>query len=185
MLKAKVEAILFASGKPVSLRSLAKILEVKPEDLLPIVEELKKEKNVDTSGVHIIDHEGSLQLVTSPLHAALVASLVKDEFGGELTRPQLETLSIICYRSPITKPEIEQIRGVNCSLIIRNLLIRGLIEEKDDAARLQSVYNVTTDFVRHLGVHALTELPDYEHYHADERIAKLIEEAVVPAIEGV
>ena len=129
MLKAKIEAILFASGKPVSLKSLAKVLVVKADELEAAIVEIKK-KNIDDSGIQLIDHDGSLQLVTNPAFGELIGSLVKDEFAGELTRPQLETLSIICYRGPVTKPEIEQIRGVNCSLIIRNLLIRGLVEEK-------------------------------------------------------
>ena len=180
MLQAKVEAILFASGKPVSLKSLANVLEVKVSEVGEVIAALQKEKNSKDSRVHLISHEGSVQLATNPVFGELISGLVKDEFAGELTRPQLETLSIICYRAPVTKPEIEQIRGVNCSLIIRNLLIRGLVEEKEDATRLQSVYSVTTDFVRHLGLHKLTELPEYERFHADERIAKLIEEAVVP-----
>ncbi len=180
MLKAKIEAILFASGKPVSLKSLAKVLVVKADELEAAIVEIKKEKNIDDSGIQLIDHDGSLQLVTNPAFGELIGSLVKDEFAGELTRPQLETLSIICYRGPVTKPEIEQIRGVNCSLIIRNLLIRGLVEEKEDSVRLQPVYIATPDFVRHLGVHTLADLPEYEHFHADERIAKLIETATTP-----
>ena len=180
MLKAQVEAILFASGKPVSLKSLTKVLEVKVEEVEKVISILQNEKNTKDSGVHLLYHEGMIQLVTNPAFGQLIAGLAKDEFAGELTRPQLETLSIICYRGPVTKPEIEQIRGVNCSLIIRNLLIRGLVEERDDTARLQSVYTVTTDFVRHLGLSSLNDLPEYQRFHADERIAKLIEEAEVP-----
>ena len=94
----------------------------------------------------------------------------------ELTRPSLETLTIIAYRGPITKPEIEQIRGINCSLILRNLALRGLIEEADDAARLQPVYTVSVKFLRHLGIHAASELPQYEDLHGNERIGKMLEE---------
>ena len=184
MTKAEVEAIIFASGKPVAVKAIARVLNGSVEDVKTFVETLKSECNTETSGVHLLEHEGQVQFVTNPAHGALIASLVKDEFAGELTRPQLETLSVICYRGPVTKPEIEQIRGVNCSVIIRNLLIRGLVEEKEDATRLQSVYTVSTDFVRHLGVSTLVELPDYERFHTDERIAKLIEEAAVtPSVE--
>ncbi|MEK7105250.1 MAG: SMC-Scp complex subunit ScpB [Patescibacteria group bacterium] len=184
MLKAKLESILFASGKPVPLRHLAKILEVSPAELEKTVTELKSEHNRETSGIHLVDHDDALQFVSSPAHAELLAGLVKDEFQGELTRPQLETLSIICYRGPVTKPEIEQIRGVNCSLIIRNLLIRGLVQEEDDSERLQPVFRVTSDFVRHLGLHELSELPEFERFAKDERISKLMEEATAPALEN-
>lgn len=180
MIKGRVEAILFTSSKPVALRTLAKMLEASPAELNDAIKELQVHHNTEQSGIHLLEHEGSVQFVSNPLYAELVQGLVKDEFTEELTRPQLETLSVICYRGPVTKPEIEQIRGVNCSLILRNLLIRGLIEEREDAARLQNVYTVTTDFVRHLGLRHLQELPEYERFAHDERIAKLMEEAVGP-----
>jgi segregation and condensation protein B len=95
---------------------------------------------------------------------------------GELTRPQLETLTIIAYRGPITKPEIEQIRGINCSLIIRNLLMRGLVEEAESAEKLQPVYSVSGDFVRHLGLHAIGELPEYASFHENEKMTQMLSE---------
>lgn len=177
MLNAQLEAVLFASGKPVSLKALAKLVGGSTEEVTVALEELTREKNVDTSGIHVLEHEGMIQLVSNPAFADAVGQLVKDEFTGELTRPQLETLSIICYRGPVTKPEIEQIRGVNCSLIIRNLLIRGLIEEREDTARLQPVYTSTPEFLRHLGLTDMRTLPEYERFHADEQIAKLLAES--------
>lgn len=185
MTKAEVEAIIFASGKPVAVKAIARVLNGSVEEVQSLVDVLKNECNIEASGVHLLEHEGQVQFVTNPVYGALIAGLVKDEFAGDLTRPQLETLSVICYRGPVTKPEIEQIRGVNCSVIIRNLLIRGLVEEKEDAERLQPVYTVSMDFVRHLGVAGLSELPDFERFHTDERIAKLIEEAVVVPVEQV
>ena len=93
-----------------------------------------------------------------------------------MTQPSLETLTIIAYRGPITKPEIEQIRGVNCSLILRNLLIRGLIEEKEDKQRLQNTYTISFDFLRHLGADRVEELPQYSDLHTDEVVGQLIQE---------
>lgn len=176
----KIIAILFASGKAVSVKTLAKFLEMSSGDVSEALTKLAKELNTKTSAVHVLVHEGAVQLVTNPAYSELVSQVSKEEVSGELTRPQLETLAIICYRAPVTKPEIEQIRGVNCSLIIRNLLMRGLIEERDDTAKLQPVYSASMDFLRHLGIGAMSALPDYEHFHADERISKLLTEAVVP-----
>ena len=78
---------------------------------------------------------------------------------GELSRPSLEALTILAYRGPLTRPELEQIRGVHSSLILRNLLLRGLIEEKEDARLGQPLYSVTLDFLRHIGLASVEELP--------------------------
>ena len=96
--------------------------------------------------------------------------------SGELTPPSVETLTIIAYRVPITKPAIEQIRGVNCSLILRNLLIRGLIEEHEDKQRLQNTYTISFEFLRHLGVDRVEDLPQYIELHADEIVQQFIQE---------
>ncbi len=177
LLKAKIEAVLFIAGKPLAFRALAKLIEEEEKSVVEALQELIKEQNQNSSGIHILEHEGTVQMVSNPALAVFVEKLSKEEFPEELTRPQLETLSVIAYRGPVTKPEIEQIRGVNCSLILRHLLIRGLIEEKEDTSRLQNVYSVTMDFVRHLGLSKIDALPEFEHYHADERIDKLIQES--------
>ncbi len=176
----KMIAILFASGKAVSFKALAKFFAISPSDVSVELDALAKEYNTKVSALHILVHDGSAQLVTNPVYAELISQVSKEEVSGELTRPQLETLSIICYRGPVTKPEVEQIRGVNCSLIIRNLLMRGFIEERDDTNKLQPVYTASMDFLRHLGIGALTKLPEYEHFHSDDRISKLLSEAVLP-----
>jgi segregation and condensation protein B len=123
-----------------------------------------------------LEQEGKLQLATNPAAAEAVRLFAKEEVGGELTRPSLETLTIIAYRGPMTKPEIEQLRGINCTLILRNLLLRGLIEERDDLSKLQPVYSVSLDFLRHLGVKKVSELPDFVRFHNDPQINRMIEE---------
>jgi segregation and condensation protein B len=175
MVITSLEAILFALAKPLAVSTLKKTLDVSDEVLREAIADVKARFNTEESGIHLLEHEGKLQFVTNPSQAELVAALLREEVGGELTRPSLETLTIIAYRGPITKPEIEQIRGVNCSLIIRNLLMRGLIDEAEDTARLQPVYTVSSDFVRHLGVHSVSELPDYQTLNQDEKVTDLIE----------
>ncbi len=175
MLTTTVESILFASAKPVSVLMLKKILDVSDEVLQEAIVDVKVRFNTEASGIHLVEHEGKLQFVTNASQSHVVADLQKEEVAGELTRPSVETLTIIAYRGPITKPEIEQIRGVNCSLILRNLLVRGLIDEKDDLERLQPVYTVSVDFVRHLGLHHISELPDFTSLNQNEKITELIE----------
>ncbi len=174
-LTAKIEAALFLSTKPMGLRRLADIVGVKESDVRSALEELMLVRNVDDVGVHLLLQDNQAQLVTNPQFGDVLDRLSKEEIESELTRPQLETLTIIAYRGPITKPEIEQIRGVNCALILRNLLMRGLIDERDDANRLQSIFTVTPDFLRYIGLHAIAELPDYESLHSHAKITQLIE----------
>lgn len=114
-------------------------------------------------------------MTTAPEHAELVASFVEEDLHGELTRPQLETLTVIAYRGPITKSELEQVRGVHCGLILRNLMMRGLIQTEEDPTKLQMVYTVTMDFLRTLGVASLAELPEYETLHTAEAMNRLLE----------
>lgn len=176
MFQRTIESLLFASGKPVALSALSKLFGVSVEEVQGQVEALAQAKNTDTSGIHILVHDGKAQMVTHPEEAQAVQSFLKEEVSGELTQPSLETLTIIAYRGPVTKPEIEQIRGVNCSLILRNLLMRGLIEEREDKARLQPVYTVSFDFLRHLGLDCVEELPQYLSLHTDEVISHVMQE---------
>ena len=98
-----------------------------------------------------------------------------DELSGDLSKPSLETLTIIAYRQPVSKEELEQIRGVNCSMIIRNLLIRGLIEESTDKESLSINYSVTMDFLKYMGINSVDELSDYEKLNSDENLIKLLD----------
>lgn len=171
---ANLEACLFVATKPLAIKELVKVTGASEIDVMAAVDALAKLRNVEGSGVHVLTLDGSVQLVTSPACAEVVARLAKDEIAPELTRPSLEALTIIAYRGPITKPEIEAIRGVNCSLILRNLLMRGLIEERDDTQRFQAVYTLSPDTLRFLGLHDKTELPDYATLHANAHIDKLL-----------
>jgi segregation and condensation protein B len=150
MLTIALEAILFAVAKPLTLKQLAKELQISEEIVMEAVAALKEQRNREDSGIHVIEQDGKIQLVTNPAVAEEVTRFLKQEASGPLTRPSVETLTIFAYRGPITKPEIEQIRGVNCGLILRNLLIRGLIEERDDIERLLPVYTVSLDFIKKL-----------------------------------
>lgn len=126
----------------------------------------------------VIEHEGTYTFGTNPDCVNTIAQLRKEEPIGELSRPALETLSVIAYRGPVTKPEIEQIRGVNCSVSLRNLLIAGLIEEGDASTSGDRMYAVSIDFLRHLGVDGLTHLPEYERLNTLLVTGKQAEESV-------
>lgn len=174
-LSAKIEALLFLSTKPVTFKKLARQLGVKESEVGEAVEALAEARNQAKSGVHVLVSDQSAAFVTSPDLSEFLASTSKEDEQAELTRPQLETLTIIAYRGPVTKPEIEHIRGVNCSLILRNLLMRGLIDEREDEVRLTSVYSLSPDMLRHLGVRSAKELPDFGQFNQNERMDQLLE----------
>ena len=164
MLITTIEAVLFAAAKPVKLSALQKNLGVSQEVVQEAVGDIAARYNVESSGIHLMQHEGAVQFVTNAAVGQDVAKFLRVEASGPLTRPSLETLTIIAYRGPITKPEIELIRGVNCSLILRNLLIRGYIDEVQDIKRLQSVYGLSHEFLQALGVKRVEELPEFEAF---------------------
>lgn len=172
----KLEAVLFAVAKPVSYAELAKALGTNPKTVQEAVVELTGRHNELEGGLRVMDHAGKVSLVTNPAHEEVLRCFVKEDLASELTRPSLETLTVIAYRGPITKPEIEQIRGVNCSLILRNLLMRDMIVEEPDEEKLQPIYRVSETFLRHMGVARAEDLPSYEAFAHHEEISRLLGE---------
>jgi segregation and condensation protein B len=173
-LGAKIEAILFVSTKPVSVTFLASACSCQIDEASVAIDELVLMRNVDASGIHVVLGTEGISLATNPLFASTIENLSKEDIEPELTRPSLETLTIIAYRGPITKPEIEAIRGINCTLILRNLLIRGLIDESEDAIKLQPIYTLTNNALRYLGLHSVSELADYAELHGNTKIDALL-----------
>lgn len=174
-LKSKIESLLFLSPKPMTLKRLTEITGAKKDEIKPVCEELRKEYEERDGGLAIIDHQESYQMSTASDSAEMVRDFLKQEQLGELTKPGLETLTIVAYRGPLTKAELEQIRGVNCGLILRNLMIRGLVERREEKEKLRTVYEVTHDFLRYLGVTSIKELPDYEKLSTHESIERVLE----------
>ena len=180
MLKTKIESILFVSNKPTSAKQLARFLTregatVETGEVEKIITELKEKYNIGESGLRIIQAGDEIQMVTGPESSELIKKFLKEDMTGELTPASLETLTVIAYRGPISKPALEQIRGVNCGMIIRNLLIRGLIDFVETNG--QSYFQVTVDFLKYLGINSVDELPDYERLHKAENLEQFLEKA--------
>lgn len=164
----KIEAILFVASKPLTYKKLAKSLACSEAEAIEAIEVLKGRYNHEDSGIFLVESDGSVQLVTNPDASEYVEQFTKSEVMGELTRAQLETLTVVAYQQPITRPEIEQIRGVNCAVILRNLMLRGLVQEKDSKEAIMPTYSLTVDALRHLGVQSVQELPEYDTLHKHE-----------------
>lgn len=169
-----IEAILFAAGKPLTVRKLAELNDVKTDEVEDALEMLKERLQAG-SGLMLQEYGKEFELVTQPEAANVVKQVVKDEEQGELTRASLEALTILAYRGPMTRPELEQIRGIQSALILRNLMIRGLVEQKDDERLGQPTYAVTFDFLKHLGLATVKDLPDYESLRGNAAISDMLD----------
>ncbi len=171
ILAQKVEALLFASGKAMTHKQLEKQLETDSDSLAEALNHVASHLNSDLSGIRLFVTEKEASIMTEPSVAEAVRGLLKKDVTGELTKPSVETLSIIAYRGPISKPELEQIRGVNCTVILRNLMIRGLINREE--GRAGERYAVSMEYLKHLGVTSVSELPDYKELNRNELLATL------------
>jgi len=183
--KSEIESLLFVSSRPLSAKRLAEASGHSKKEVEEALEALAADYDArEASGVMLLRNGDEVQMATAPDNAEMVKTFLKDESFGELTRPALETLTIVGYRGPLTKAELEQIRGVNCSLILRNLMIRGLVETeggKTDDPTAPATYRVTFDFLRYLGIRQMSELPDFENLRSDENLQKLLEASAAKA----
>jgi len=160
-LSAQIEAILFYKAEPLSLKRLSQILKKSEEEIKENIIILKKD--LHERGLTILEWEDEITLGTSKEVSELVETLVKDEFVKDLGKAGLETLSIILYQGPISRSDIDYIRGVNSNFILRNLLVRGLIERIENPKDQRSfLYKPTLELLSYLGVSSIKELPDYE-----------------------
>jgi segregation and condensation protein B len=173
-LSSQIETLLLVSAKPMPVKQLAGLLGRSAGEVEKEADKLAEDYKREKRGIQVIKNESKYQIVSAPENSKLVQEFIKDEATGELTKPSLETLTIIAYRGPISKINLDRIRGVNCSLILRNLLIRGLIEDKFNRKKKEIYYNITLDFIRFLGLNKIEELPDYERLHQDETIDRML-----------
>lgn len=173
-LKNNIESLLFISHKPLTVKELVKITTFSSDEVLAALTDLEQEYQSKSGGILMIKIDDRYQLVTSSESSEVVKKFIKSEVTGELTKPSLETLTIIAYRGPISKAELELIRGVNCSVILRNLLMRGLIEAKEDPKKMIIFYSITFEFLKYLGLSKIEDLPDFEKLNRNNNLDKLL-----------
>ena len=173
---AALESLLFVSGAPLSFHRLAKILAMDEETVAEHIRALSKKYMSDAeSGLQLIVKDRQVELATKPENSTCIEALTKSMLQENLSRSALEVLAIIAYRSPITRVEIESIRGVNCSFTLRNLLLRDLIERRGNPEDARGfVYLPTFRFLESLGLRDIGELPDYTALSQDERLKMIL-----------
>ena len=160
-LKGNLEALLFVNGDPLSLKRIAEILEVDQENVKLLLAQLIQDMNQQERGLTIIEVAGGYQLCTKPHLAGFLEKLVQIK-ENKLSIPALETLSIIAFKQPITKQEIEAIRGVRVDKVLANLLERNLIKElgRKEAICRPIIYGTTEVFLKCFGLKSLEDLPE-------------------------
>jgi segregation and condensation protein B len=158
-LAALIEALLFIAPEPVSVGQLAQALDVSTSEVEEALQEI--EKSYQNRGLRLQRFGNRYQLTTDPAAAAFIEDFLGLTMETQLTRASLETLAIIAYQQPITRPQIEAIRGVNSDSVLSTLLSRGLIEDtgRADSPGRPFLYNTTPDFLSHFGLASLEDLP--------------------------
>ncbi len=162
--QAVIEAILFSMGESVSKKQLMAALDI-PEDLFfYLIDQLKRKYNRKDSGIRLLELDGSYQLCTRPEYYDQLIKIVTQPKKPKLTDVMMETLSIIAYKQPVTKQEIEAIRGVKCDHPVNKLLEYNLIREAGrlDAVGRPILFRTTEEFLRCFGVGSIKELPEIE-----------------------
>lgn len=158
-----IESVLFASGKAVALQDIAEKLEVTTREVKAALEELK-EKHGEDSGIQLLQFNGKAQLASNPVYKASVEAVLNPIREKELTRTILECAAIVAYKQPITKTEIELLRGINSDYAVRALSELNLIYPcgRKDAVGRPILYATTDEFLKRFKLNSLEDLPDYE-----------------------
>jgi segregation and condensation protein B len=178
-LKFLIESLLFVAEGPVTITALARALEVDSAKIDQVLAELRKD--YAGRGIRVQRSKERLQLVSAPESAAAIEKFLGLEGTGHLSTPALETLAIIAYRQPITRPALEAIRGVNCDGVVHSLLAHGLIQESGrlETAGRPILYSTTFDFLQNFGLQSVEDLPPLE-----EHVEKVLE-ATLEQTEGI
>ena len=166
-----VEAVLFASGEPVAVQALIEMLGVTAQEFEPVLQGLALRYDEDR-GVRLMRFDDSLQLCTRPQYMDLIEKALQPVRKQTLTQAALETLAVVAYRQPVTRMEIEQIRGVQCDRAVATLLHHGLIAEvgRKESIGRPILYGTTEKFLQHFALTSLEALPRLAQVKVDEEL---------------
>ena len=175
-MKSAIESMLFVSGEPLSLREISNNLELVENNVLEIIKEMVNEYEEQKRGIRLISLDGTYQLVTKSENSEFIQKLLKKNKKHSLSQASIESLAIIAYKQPITRIDIDEIRGVKSESAITRLVERGLIK---DVGRLEVpgrpiLYGTTDEFLRQFDLETINELPSLELY-SDKGVQSSIE----------
>lgn len=169
--EAAIEALLFVAGdEGLSLEELSTLLEQSTQEVYTALMQLQQKHELETSGLTLLEVGNRFELATKKEYSAVVKKYAVSPFATSLSQAALETLAIIAYKQPVTRMEIDEIRGVHSSGSLHKLGLRGLIEEKGrvEAPGRPIIYGTTNYFMDYFGLKELTELPDISELESEE-----------------
>ena len=176
----KIEAILFCKGEPVPLTRLAKLMGVSVAEVEQGLLEL--EKNLTSRGIVLIRSGEEVALGTQGEVSSLIEEVARMDLARDIGKAGLEVLTIILYLGPVARSRIDFIRGVSSAFTVRNLLIRGLVERRENPNDRRSlVYHPTLELLAHLGIKKLQDLPEYTDVRAELEKKEAAAQAEQPA----
>ena len=160
-LKGRIEAILFVAGEAVSIRDLAKALQTDEKELKEALREVGSEYDYEQRGFMLKRFGDKVQLATRPMYSEDVLRLLQPVQQQSLSQAAMETLAVVAYKQPVTRAEVEQIRGVKCDYSLQSLMMKGLIQEagRKDTIGRPILYATTDTFLSHFGIQGLEDLP--------------------------
>ena len=173
-LKSVLESLLFAWGEPLNINEISRILNVPVHSVSAVLDDMAKEFSENLNRGLIIQKFGnSYQITTKKENFEFIQNLLQTTINKTLSTAAMETLSIIAYKQPVTRVEIELIRGVKCSNVVKGLLDKGLIKEvgKLDKPGRPTLYATTDEFLRHFGLNSIEELPTLNTEPEEEKKA--------------
>ena len=174
-LNSKIESLLFAATKDLRISEIAGLVAISKDEAKNGVLSLSKELEEQNCGIVVVENNGKYRLATHPENSKIVQQMISVEMTGDLTPASLEALTVIAYRGPVSQIELEQIRGVSCTVILRNLLIKGLIEKCGKNNIGEEDYQISFEFLKYLGVSSVRELPGYDNLHQDKNLLEFLE----------
>ncbi|GAB7386212.1 segregation/condensation protein ScpB [Bacillaceae bacterium] len=174
-IKAVIEGLLFVTGdEGLDARQIAEIVELDEDTVVDLLHDMQADYKRERRGLQIVEVAGAFQFTTLPEHAPYFEKLAQSPSHATLSQAALETLAIVAYRQPITRAEIEEIRGVKCEKAIHTLVSKRLIEEvgRAEGPGRPILYGTTKDFLEYFGLRSLDELPALPDLTASEEIEK-------------
>ena len=169
-----LESLIFISGEPVSFRKLEKIIGKDKEELKLAAGVLAKKYEDEKRGLRILIKDNQVQMVTAGENSKQINEFLQSDLQDNLSQAALEVLAVVAYRGPISRAGIEEIRGVNCSFTVRQLLIRGLVERINNPRDARAyLYRTSFDFLKRLGIKNVRELPNFGELGLSKRDLKI------------
>lgn len=177
-----VEAILFVAGDAVETQALCEAIGITPLELSAALDALESGYDFDRRGLRLLRFGSHVQLATRAEYAPYVERLLQPVQRQTLSQAVMETLAVIAYRQPVTKGEVEQVRGVKCDYSVQTLLARGLIAEQGrrEALGRPILYGTTDAFLRHFGIASLSELPQIDFSALADKLETRAEDEDTP-----